>query len=89
MNVKNLCKRVALGVATLGLPVLAMAESGTSTSGLDASAVVGIAGELQGTLGDFVGDALPILGGIAGAFLAFWLGKAVFRWVKGWISASK
>lgn len=69
--------------SAFGLLSGAAFADGTSTT-VDTSAVQTLLTGLNTNLGSWVTSALPVLGTIAGSFLLFWLGKVVFRVVKGW-----
>lgn len=63
-----------------GLPLLA--ADGDKI--VDVTAVNSLMGQIKTDLSGWVSAALPVLGGIAGCFLLFWLVKVVFRVIKGW-----
>lgn len=71
-------------VATALMGVAAFAEGPTGTSGLDTTAINTLVTNLKTDLASWVTSAIPILGGIAAVFMIFWLGKVVFRVLKGW-----
>lgn len=77
-------KKLFASLATLGLGGVALAED--STSSIDLSEATTALTSIKTALVDWVGDAVPILVAIAGAFMVFWLGKMVFRLVKSWTS---
>ena len=79
---------IALGGVLGSVAAFAEETSGSST-GIDLSEATTALTGVKSALVDWVGDAMPILTAIAGAFLVFWLGKMVFRLVKGWTSAAK
>lgn len=70
------------GAALMGS--VALAEGSTGSSGLDTSAINTLVTNLKTDLSSWVTSAIPILGGIAAVFMIFWLGKVVFRVLKGW-----
>lgn len=80
-------KKLLMGLAAVMGSVAAFAE-GTATPP-DFSAATTQLTSVQTALSGWVGTAAPILGTIAAAFLVFWLGKMIFRLVKGWASAAK
>lgn len=83
-------KKLLMGLATVTGSVVALAEGGTSgSSGPDFSAATTQLTSVSSALADWVETAAPLLGTIAAAFLVFWLGKMLFRLVKGWASAAK
>lgn len=63
---------------------VALAEGSVGSSGLDTSAINTLVTNLKTDLSSWVTSAIPILGGIAAVFMIFWLGKVVFRVLKGW-----
>lgn len=71
-------------VATALMGVAAFAEGAVGSSGLDTSAINTMVTNLKTDLSSWVTSAIPILGGIAAVFMIFWLGKVVFRVLKGW-----
>ena len=73
---------VSAGASLMG--VVALADPSTSSSGLDTTAITTLVTNLKTDLGSWVSSAIPILGGIAAVFMVFWLGKVVFRVLKGW-----
>lgn len=77
-------KKFSLMVATALMGVAAFAEGPTGTSGLDTTAINTLVTNLKTDLSSWVTSAIPILGGIAAVFMIFWLGKVVFRVLKGW-----
>ena len=70
------------GAALMG--TVALAEGSTGSSGLDTTAINTLVTNLKTDLSSWVTSAIPILGGIAAVFMIFWLGKVVFRVLKGW-----
>lgn len=70
------------GAALMGS--VALAEGSTGSSGLDTTAINTLVTNLKTDLSSWVTSAIPILGGIAAVFMIFWLGKVVFRVLKGW-----
>ena len=71
------------GASLMG--VAAFAADGTAgSSGLDTTAINTLVTNLKTDLSGWVTSAIPILGGIAAVFMIFWLGKVVFRVLKGW-----
>lgn len=76
-------KFLALAGASL-MGTVALAEVPTGTSGLDTTAINTLVTNLKTDLSSWVTSAIPILGGIAAVFMIFWLGKVVFRVLKGW-----
>ena len=70
------------GAALMGS--VALAEPSTTSSGLDTTAINTLVTNLKTDLSSWVTSAIPILGGIAAVFMIFWLGKVVFRVLKGW-----
>ena len=70
------------GVALMGS--VALAEGAAGSSGLDTTAINTLVTNLKTDLSSWVTSAIPILGGIAAVFMIFWLGKVVFRVLKGW-----
>ena len=70
------------GAALMGS--VALAEGSTGSSGLDTAAINTLVTNLKTDLSSWVTSAIPILGGIAAVFMIFWLGKVVFRVLKGW-----
>ena len=72
---------VSAGASLMG--VVALADP-TNTSGLDTTAINTLVTNLKTDLSSWVTSAIPILGGIAAVFMIFWLGKVVFRVLKGW-----
>lgn len=72
---------VAMSALSTGLFAFAEGEAGAV---LDTTAVDALLNGLKDNLGSWVTSAVPVLGSIAGAFLIFWLGKVIFRVVKGW-----
>lgn len=76
-------KFLALAGASL-MGTVALAEGPTGTSGLDTTAITTLVTNLKTDLSSWVTSAIPILGGIAAVFMIFWLGKVVFRVLKGW-----
>lgn len=81
-------KKLLSAVAVIGTAAVGLAE-GSASDGPDFSAATSALTGVQSALGDWVGDAMPILATIASAFLVFWLGKMIFRLVKGWASSAK
>lgn len=77
-------KKFPVMVATALMGVAAFAEGAVGTSGLDTSAIDTLISNLKTDLSGWVTSAIPILGGIAAVFMIFWLGKVVFRVLKGW-----
>lgn len=71
----------AMGAFATGLCAFAQETGGAV---LDTTAVDALLNGLKENLTQWVTSAVPILGSIAGAFLIFWLGKVIFRVVKGW-----
>lgn len=71
------------GAALMGSVALA-ADGATGSSGLDTTAINTLVTNLKTDLSSWVTSAIPILGGIAAVFMIFWLGKVVFRVLKGW-----
>ena len=71
------------GAALMGSVALA-ADGATGSSGLDTTAINTLVTNLKTDLSSWVTSATPILGGIAAVFMIFWLGKVVFRVLKGW-----
>lgn len=71
----------AIGAFATGICAFAQ-ESGGEV--LDTTAVDSLLEGLKGNLTTWVTTAVPVLGAIAGGFLVFWLGKVIFRVVKGW-----
>lgn len=63
-------------------------EGGGSYS-IDTTAIESMMSGISTSISDFVTAALPILGGIGCAVLVFFLGKMIFRLIKGWMSAGK
>ena len=82
-------KKLLMGLATVMGSVVALAEETGSSSGPDFSAATTQLTSVSSALADWVETAAPLLGTIAAAFLVFWLGKMLFRLVKGWASAAK
>lgn len=76
-------KKITMAMSVLATGFGAFAE-GTPGAVLDTTAVDTLLNGLKDNLGSWVTSAVPVLGTIAGAFLIFWLGKVVFRVVKGW-----
>lgn len=74
-------KFLALAGSSLA-SVAAFAEE--TSAAVDTTAVNTMLTGVKTSLSGWVTSAVPILGSIAGAFLLFWLGKVVFRVVKGW-----
>ena len=70
------------GAALMGS--VALAEGSAGSSGLDTTAINTLVTNLKTDLSAWVTSAIPILGGIAAVFMIFWLGKVVFRVLKGW-----
>ena len=70
------------GAAIMGS--VALAEGAAGSSGLDTTAITTLVTNLKTDLSAWVTSAIPILGGIAAVFMIFWLGKVVFRVLKGW-----
>ena len=70
------------GAALMGS--VALAEGAAGSSGLDTTAINSLVTNLKTDLSAWVTSAIPILGGIAAVFMIFWLGKVVFRVLKGW-----
>ena len=70
------------GAALMG--TVALADSPAGSSGLDTTAINTLVTNLKTDLSAWVTSAIPILGGIAAVFMIFWLGKVVFRVLKGW-----
>lgn len=68
--------------------VLASVGSAVAAEGsaYDFSGAITELTNVKSGLETFASSALPILGGIAAAFMVFWLGKMIFRLVKGWAS---
>lgn len=77
-------KKFPVMVATALMGVAAFAEGAVGSSGLDTSAINTMVTNLKTDLSSWVTSAIPILGGIAAVFMIFWLGKVVFRVLKGW-----
>ena len=77
-------KKFPVMVATALTGVAAFAEGAVGSSGLDTSAINTMVTNLKTDLSSWVTSAIPILGGIAAVFMIFWLGKVVFRVLKGW-----
>lgn len=82
-------KKLLMGLATVMGSVVALAEETSGSSGPDFSAATTQLTSVSSALADWVETAAPLLGTIAAAFLVFWLGKMLFRLVKGWASAAK
>lgn len=82
-------KKLLSALAVIGTAAVGLAEESASSGGPDFSAATTALTGVQSALGDWVGDAMPILATIASAFLVFWLGKMIFRLVKGWASSAK
>ena len=76
-------KKLLTLFAALPCGLIALAEGGSSAS-VDTSAVDTLLTGIKGDLTAWVSSAVPVLGGIAAAFLVFWLVKVVFRVIKGW-----
>ena len=70
------------GAALMGS--VALADGAAGSSGLDTTAINTLVTNLKTDLSSWVTSAIPILGGIAAVFMIFWLGKVVFRVLKGW-----
>lgn len=71
------------GSSLMGVAAFA-ADGAAGTSGLDTTAINTLVTNLKTDLSGWVTSAIPILGGIAAVFMIFWLGKVVFRVIKGW-----
>ena len=71
------------GASLMGSVALA-ADGATGSSGLDTTAINTLVTNLKTDLSSWVTSAIPILGGIAAVFMIHWLGKVVFRVLKGW-----
>lgn len=67
--------------AALALAPMAVFAEGTSI--VDASAVNTAVGQIKTDLTGFVNTNIPVILGIAGAFLGFWLIRVIIRLVKG------
>lgn len=78
-------KKVLCGLGALAASVPAFAADGDPDFSGATTALTSVATALK----DWAGSAMPILVGIAAAFMAFWLGKMVFRLVKSWTSSAK
>ncbi len=78
-------KKLLSLLAVLGLSLVSFAETTTPDFSAATTQLTG----LSTALTTWVTAAMPILGGIAAAFMVFWLGKMVFRLVKGWTSSAK
>ena len=76
-------KFLTLAAAAL-MGSVALADGSTGSSGLDTTAINTLVTNLKTDLSSWVTSAIPILGGIAAVFMIFWLGKVVFRVLKGW-----
>lgn len=77
-------KKFPVMVATALMGVATFAEGAVGSSGLDTTAINTLVTNLKTDLSGWVTSAIPILGGIAAVFMIFWLGKVVFRVLKGW-----
>ena len=73
----------------VGLPLLAEETSGGSTSGINLAPATDALSDVSDALVSWAGAAMEPLLAIAGAFLVFWLGRMVFRLVKGWTNSAK
>ena len=78
-------KKLLSLLAVVGFSFASFAEG----TGPDFSAATTALTGVSTALTAWVTTAMPTLVGIASAFLVFWLGKMVFRLVKGWTSAAK
>lgn len=77
-------KKFTVAMSALSTGLFAFAEGPGGSAVLDTTAVDALLNGLKDNLGSWVTSAVPVLGSIAGAFLIFWLGKVIFRVVKGW-----
>lgn len=80
-------KKITMAMSVFATGLFAFAEGAGGAGGeggLDTSAVQAMLEGLKGNLSSWVTTAVPVLGAIAGSFLIFWLGKVIFRVVKGW-----
>ena len=79
-------KKIAFALAV----VFSLAGSlfAEGNSGPDFSAATTALTDVSTSLTSWVTGAMPILVGIAGAFLIFWLGRKVFRIIKSWAGSS-
>ena len=76
-------KTIFTAMAVLSAGISAFAE-GAGNAVLNTTAVDTLLTGLKDNLLSWVTSAVPVLGSIAGGFLIFWLGKVIFRVVKGW-----
>lgn len=82
-------KKYLLGFGSTLVGVSAFADGGANAYAVDTTACGEMLSGVSTSLTTFVTNSLPVLGGIASAFLVFWIGKMVFRLVKGWVNSSK
>lgn len=75
-------KSILTAVAILSTGICAFAQETGEI--LDTTAVNSLLTGLKDNLLSWVTSAVPVVGAIAGGFLIFWLGKVIFRVVKGW-----
>ena len=69
---------------------VAATQAALATEGApDFSAATTALTSVKTALVSWTAEAMPILVAIAAAFMVFWLGKMVFRLVKGWTSSAK
>lgn len=78
-------KKLFALLGVVGASSLALAAEGDP----DFSAATTALTSLKTALVAWTGTAMPIFVAIGAAFMVFWLGKMIFRLVKGWASASK
>lgn len=76
-------KKITTAMSVLATGFCAFAEGGAG-SVIDTTAVDSLLTGVKDNLLSWVTAAVPVLGAIAGGFLVFWLGKVIFRVVKGW-----
>lgn len=78
-------KKLLSLLAVLGLSFASFAVEGDP----DFSAATTALTSIKTALVSWAGTAMPLLVAIGAAFMVFWLGKMIFRLVKGWTSAAK